>query len=86
MKNLMIPDYLYAQENQHNTTIEGLNNTGQHSALQNWSEAVELKSVPSSKQASALNNRNFRYSKIHFGQGSLTTAIRDSIHEGKQCS
>lgn len=86
MKNLKIPDYLHAQENQHNTTIEDLNNTGQHSASQNWSEAVEFKSVPSSKQTSALNNHYFRYSKIQFGQGPLTTAIRDSIHEGKQCS
>jgi hypothetical protein len=79
-------DYLHGREIQHNNTVEGLNNTGQHSALQNWSEGAESKSLPSSKQASALSNCNFRYSTLHFGQGPLTTAIRDSIHEGKHCS
>jgi hypothetical protein len=68
IKNLMIPNHLHGMENQHNNTVEAVNNTGQHSAIQNWSEAVESKSGPSSKQASTHSNRNFRYSAIHLGQ------------------
>lgn len=62
--NLMIPDYLHAWEIQHNNTAEGLNNNGQHSDLRNWSEGVESKIGPRSKQESALSNCNFRYSTI----------------------
>ncbi|XP_033611483.1 uncharacterized protein LOC111874724 isoform X2 [Cryptotermes secundus] len=80
MKNLMIPDYLHSQENQHSTTTEGLNDTGQHSALQNWSEAVELKSVPSSKQASTLNNSNFSISRRQHNGASSGAAIISASH------
>jgi hypothetical protein len=80
MKNVMTPDYQHAWEIQHNNTFEGPNNTGQHSALQNSSEGVELKSGPRSKQALALTNCNFRYSStVHFGQGLLTTVIREYL-------
>jgi hypothetical protein len=84
--NLMITDYLHAWKIQHNNTVEGLNNTGQHSTFQNWSEGAEPKTGPRGKQASALNNCNFRYSTIPFGQATMATAIRDSIQKDKKCS
>jgi hypothetical protein len=84
--NLKIPDYLHAWEIQHNNTAEVLSNTGQQSDLQNWSEGVESKTEPRSKQESALSNCNFRYSTIPFGQGPMATAITDSIQKSKKCS
>jgi len=67
MKNLMMPDYLHAQEMpfQHNKTGEEQNSTGQHSVAHTWDVHVHSESKPSSKGAPSPSNCNFRYSTLH---------------------